>query len=181
MVIPVVFFFLIKKYINEKTNKKIYYLKMSVTQIFCTIENWRKHQSPSELYKPLLYNTKFQSSLLLWNNFNYNLFLQLSLTSDKTKKKKIESILEWIHLGPESSIAWTSNEESSVRSEYLSDAENSWGLHLVDSTLWEASHLSARPSPSSIRTTSDILGLWPGRYWVHKSATCTISSSSIRS
>lgn len=39
------------------------------------------------------------------------------------------------HLGPESSIAWASKEESSVRSEYLSEEENSLALDLVDSAL----------------------------------------------
>lgn len=86
------------------------------------------------------------------------------------------------HLGPESSMAWINKEESLVRSENRSDKDNSCGLHLlVLSALWEASHFSARPSPSSMRTTSDIFGLWLGRYCVHKSATWTISSSSILS
>ncbi|WRX13898.1 hypothetical protein QQP08_006385 [Theobroma cacao] len=42
--------------------------------------------------------------------------------------------------------------------EYLSEEENSLALDLVASALWDASHFSASPSPSSMRTTSDILG-----------------------
>lgn len=40
-----------------------------------------------------------------------------------------------IHLGPDSSMACTSNEESLVRSEYRSDDERSYDLYLLDSTL----------------------------------------------
>lgn len=47
----------------------------------------------------------------------------------------ISSLFNLYHLGPDSSIAWTSNEESSVRSEYLSEEENSLALHRVDSAL----------------------------------------------
>lgn len=52
-------------------------------------------------------------------------FHMLSLKTFKTKKKKNVLLDNSIHLGPESSMAWTNNKESSVRSEYLSDEEDS--------------------------------------------------------
>lgn len=84
------------------------------------------------------------------------------------------------HLGPESSIASTTSEDSSMKSEYLG-VGFSHDLNLGVSTFWEASHFSAKPSPSNILSTSDILGRSDGLNLVHRRATLTISSNSILS
>ncbi|KAM0932834.1 hypothetical protein DsansV1_C38g0233141 [Dioscorea sansibarensis] len=79
-------------------------------------------------------------------------------------------LLLWMNGGPESSMASTTRDDSSTKSMYLrggcSDDRN-----LGVSTFCEASHLSARPSPSSILSTSAILGRCEGWYCVHRRAT----------
>ena len=50
----------------------------------------------------------------------YENFL-IILNSSRTDKERRRDF----HLGPESSMAWTNKDESSVRSEYLSDEEKS--------------------------------------------------------
>jgi hypothetical protein len=64
------------------------------------------------------------------------------------------------HLGPESSTACNSSDESSIRSEWQQLKEKLGTLNLCDSFVCcDASHRFASPSPSSILTTSDILVL----------------------
>ncbi|KAK8691539.1 hypothetical protein V6N13_075046 [Hibiscus sabdariffa] len=64
---------------------------------------------------------------------------------------------EHCHLGPESSMASSTSDDSSMKSEYLCGGlshDSNFGVF----TICEASHFSAKPSPSSILNTSDIFG-----------------------
>ena len=115
---------------------------------------------------------------------------------------KLLSILSIVssYRGPESSIAKESNECASSSSKLALNklfgcwlwSWEAWGftgtlearekLRLMLSWCpWAEAHFSASPSPSSIRTTSDILGRWAGKYWVQSRATWRISPTSILS
>lgn len=87
----------------------------------------------------------------------------------------LSSILCKGHLGPDSSTGWRLSVESWIHSLWLCGANSSCR---TTSTFCHSSHLSARPSPSSILTTSDILGRSNGEPWVHSSATWISDSTS---
>ena len=76
------------------------------------------------------------------------------------------------HLGPESSTACRLSVESTIHSDVRCGIKSMSWLR-TNSTFCHSSHRSARPSPSSMRTTSPIFGRSIGDPCVHKSATYT--------
>ncbi len=78
------------------------------------------------------------------------------------------------HRPAESSTASMLKVESSTQSESARGIKSiSWPRRTI-STFCHSSHLSANPSPSSMRTTSAILGLSVGDICVHSNATCIV-------
>ncbi len=79
------------------------------------------------------------------------------------------------HRPAESSTASMLMVESSIQSERARGMRSlSWPC-LTSSTFCHSSQRSASPSPSSMRTTSTILGLSVGDICVHSNATCNMS------
>jgi hypothetical protein len=94
----------------------------------------------------------------------------------QTAPHSCPSIVTDYHLPADSSIASGLYIESSAQSNLL--CIRSYSCLLVTSTCCHSSHRSARPSPSSIRTTSDMDGRSSGDACVHSNAICIIISSS---
>nr|GMD04816.1 hypothetical protein TEA_018319 [Ipomoea batatas] len=89
--------------------------------------------------------------------------------------------MEVHHLGPDSSSGRIFEVESAMIHSVLGLWWWVWMRSARKvSSFCHSSHFSARPSPSSIRTTSDILGRSNGEFCVHRRATwisCSTSSS----
>lgn len=75
---------------------------------------------------------------------------------EKERLKIQNKLLSLIHLGPDNSTACKFSVESTIQSEVGCGASST--SCRSTSTFCHSSHFSAKPSPSNILTTSDILG-----------------------